>query len=201
MKIMQYLLLAFCLFLTSTSYSQEVSESILSYKGSFSPLFSKESSVLYVDFLKRYSIDSNDTSYVFVIDLQKDQLEETGVSLGATVFGSNLAFGSSKSYKLNKIRDNSVLGKEEFLEFYSCIKKVHSFISKQRKYGESSGDMVATCGTDNLLMGGEFVKSGNGGKTNYYFKVGENATYSMKRSQFIEIVKVLSKIKSDWETK
>ena len=50
------------------------------------------------------------------------------------------------------IRDNSVLGKEEVLEFYSCTNKVHSFISKQKMYGESSNAMVATCGGDNILM-------------------------------------------------
>ena len=68
-------------------------------------------------------------------------------------------------------------------------------------YGESSSDMLATCGGDNMLMEGEFVKSKTGGKVNYYFKVDENTTYSMKRSQFVEIVKVRHKIKLYWEAK
>lgn len=166
---------------------QDVSESVYSYKDKFSPLLSIETGVLYIDLVKQYAIGSGDTSFVFIIDLQEDQLELTGVSLGSTLFGHT-------SYGLNKTREQSVMNKEGFFEFYDCIKRVHSFIGNQKDYGTSTNDMVATCGVSNIMMGGEY----SGDDTKFYFRIGENATYSMKVSQFIEVVKVLSKIKDYW---
>jgi hypothetical protein len=182
---------------------QDISESIINFKEKFYTLFSGESAILSIEYIKTYSINGTDTTNYFILDIKNQNLELANISLVSTIFDLNWALASSRDkYSINKSQNKSILEKEKFLEFYECINKVYSFIAKTEKFKESENSIVATCSVENISIGGEydpnkFARS----RVIFYFKVGEDVTFQMRKDQIESILKVLRDIKNNWISK
>ena len=81
--------------------------------------------------------------------------------------------------------------------------KVYHFITRKATYNGDKKNLVATCGVGNVTFGGEYNPEGYNVDevATFYFKIGENAAYEMKKSKFESIIKQLKEIKSLWESK
>jgi len=203
-KTMKYLLTLIISIITLFPVMcQDISESIINFKEKYNPLFSSESAIISIDYIKTYSIDASDTSYYFILDIKNKDLEVESISLGSTMFNLNWISTTARSnYSINKTQSKSILEKEKFVEFYDCMSKVHSYISKSERFKTIENSVVATCGVENISIGGEYnPKKTLGSKVIFYFKVGDEATYQMSMKQFQSIVKVFRDIKNDWLTK
>lgn len=184
-------------------YGQYICESIISYKDTFNPIFSAESAILSMDYLKNYTISKTDTSYLFILDIKEQNVELEQMSLGAILFNyDRLGMKSEKVYAIKSNADQTILNKDEFMEFYNCINEVYSYIAQQQTYGKSKNNIVARSNVENIIVGGEYRPSKIfGKKVQFYFKVGDKATYEMNIVQFESIVKVLREIKNYWKEK
>jgi hypothetical protein len=189
------LILVWFSIMTISLGAQSISESMYHYKDVYNPLFSSDKSVLYLDLIRNYPMSGGDTSHVFNIELKKQEVEEQGFTLGYAVIGG---YGIASTYDIKRREGSIVLNKLEFDEFYSCIREVHSYVSKYEKYGASDNDIVATCGASSLVMGGEYTSRG-GDSVRYYFRLGGTGTYSMTESQFIDVVQMLKRMKLYWD--
>lgn len=181
-------------------YGQNISESIVSQKETFNPLFSAESAVLSMEYLKNYTVSETDTSYYFIFDIKEKNVEVDNISLGSIIF-NNTGFGgsSAKIYTFKKDGGQTVLNKGEFMEFYKCINEVYLFIAQEQIYGENENNIVATNSVKNILVGGEYRPKSFRNKVQYYFKIGDQATYEMNKDQFEKIVKFIREIKNNWK--
>ena len=182
-------------------YGQNVSESIFSQKETFNPLFSDYEAVLSMEYIKNYTVSEADTSYYFILDIKEKNIEVDNVSLGSIIFnGSGFGVSSAKIYTLEKDGCQSVLNKGEFMEFYKCINDVYLFIAQEQIYGVNENNIVATSSIKNISVGGEYwPKSSSWNKVQYYFRIGDQATYEMNKVQFEKIVKFIREIKNNWK--
>ena len=182
-------------------YGQNVSESIVSQKETFNPLFSDYEAVLSMEYIKNYTVSEADTSYYFILDIKEKNVEVDNVSLGSIIFNSSgIEVSSTKIYTLEKDGGQSVLNKGEFMEFYKCINDVYLFIAQEQIYGVNENNIVATSSIKNISVGGEYQpKSSSLNKVHYYFRIGDQATYEMNKVQFEKIVKFIREIKNNWK--
>lgn len=193
--------LLFCL----NASGQIISESILNSKEKFDPLFGKESSILSIDYVRNYEIGKSDTLYFLDIFINNKLTEAQSVSLGSSIFGSGLltgsSFGINTTYSTDEQEGNIKLNREDYLEFYTCVQTLYTFISKRQKFSDKKLNTVATCSIKNLSIGAEYdpakpVDSESGLK--FYFKLGDETIYRMTKSQFENTMGLFRKVKSLW---
>lgn len=177
--------------------SQNISESLLNYEDSYYTLFGKESGTISIDLIKGYSIGEVDTSYNVIISVANKEIVQEGFSLGTTILNSNNTFFSATNYAISKDIDQLILNYEEFIQFYECISSVFTYVGTKDVTGKYSTNIIASCGVNNLVVGGELLPKNSFDKPLlFYFKIGKRATYEMNKTQFISIIKALKDIKA-----
>jgi hypothetical protein len=173
-----------------------VTESLHNLREKYNPLFSNESSILTMDFVKIYTLDKPDTTYTFLLKVNKTTVDAASVSIGISSLGSGLGV----SYDVNKNEGEIVMNYEEFKEFYSCISKSYVFVNNI-KYKKDKVNTIATCNIGAITAIAEYnPKAPNGNEIKFYFKVGNEATYQMSKLELEKITKTLKSIVEKWDS-
>lgn len=198
---MKNLNLALLLLLVSNVLlAQQINESIINFKEIYDPVLSSEKAVISMDFVKLYTVDLQDTSYLFTIKVANETIQKESVSLGSAIFsGGSWGVGRNANYSVNSTENQTTLNKEDFASFYECINKTFTFITQKETFSKSKNNFVATCGSGSLLVGGEYNPENKAQKSTFYFQLGQN-TYSMSKNQFQKIVSTLRNIFSTWKS-
>ncbi len=204
MKFQKILITAILFFSVSPLFSQSVTELILSLQKSYNPLFSNKASFLGLDFIRTYNVSSTDSTYYFMISVNQVQTVGQGYSVGTTIFGSGI-FGNpglaiSGAYTKVASGGTIVLNHKDFLEFYECANDVYTFIVFKQLHKTTNFNTVTTCSVGNLTFGAEYFPNVTSPSDNlkFYFKVGDEATFTMNKVEFEEIVKTILGAKNLW---
>ena len=199
----KFLIFCFLIFVIGDTSSQNVTESLLNLRKSYSPLFSKSSSILSIDFVKKYSLHKVDTSFQLILTVKNTQLEASGFSVGTSIFSSNSIIGgsssTSKSYEYQRNDGEMIFNYERFIDFYKCTASVYKFISERKMYSNSKINTVTICEFDPISIGAEY-DPGKLADLKFYFKIGDKSVFQLSKIEFEEIMKLFSDIKKEWET-
>ncbi|HMQ85478.1 MAG TPA: hypothetical protein PKA00_21385 [Saprospiraceae bacterium] len=189
----------------SICFGQIVSESMVNLRKKYNPLFSKESSVLAIDFVREYEINKPDTLYYMIIKVNKVILEQETVSIGTSIFGSGWlngsSFGASASFKINESEGEMVFSLENLEEFFECANSIYKFIVGKNSKGEKM-NTISYCEVGDIILGAELItyQSGITGM-NFYFKIGNDVVYKMRKDEFEEIMGTVNQIRKSWQGK
>jgi hypothetical protein len=187
---------AIILALSTVCTAQQVMESVSSLTKQYRPLFGTKASTISVDFLKNYQVGSKDTSYLLVMSVGNQSSEAVGYSVGATVFDMFSAVSVSNQYAIKKTAGKVSMDRVAFLEVYDCINKVFKFTATRANYVNNGKNALCTCGIDGVMFGGEH--DGGSAAPSFYFRVGDDATFSMNQAEFSEIMRVMNDAKRQW---
>lgn len=188
---------ALLIFALNMVIGQQVTESVSTLTKNYRPLFGTKASTISIDFLKNYNVGSKDTSYLLVMSVGNQSTEAVGYSVGATVFGMYSAASVSGHYAINRTAGKVSLDKVAFMEVYDCISKVFKFTATRANFGGSDRSALCTCGIDGVMFGGEH--DGGASAPSFYFKVGEDASFSMSQAEFSELMRVMNDARRVWQ--
>jgi hypothetical protein len=204
MKFQKIIFASILIFSVAPLFSQSVAESILSLRKSYNPLFSDKASFLGLDFIRTYNVSSSDSTYYFMVSVNQVQTEQQGYSVGTRIFGSGI-FGNpglaiSGVYTKKATGGTVVLNQKDFLEFYECANDVYTFIVFKQLHKTTNLNTVTTCSVGNMTFGAEYFPNVTSPSDNlkFYFKVGDEATFTMNKVEFEEIVKTILGAKNLW---
>lgn len=197
MKVSKTAIVAAMLCTAWLAHGQQVTESVSNLTKQYRPLFGTKASSISIDFLKNYQVGSKDTSYLLVMSVGNQSSEAVGYSVGATVFDMFSAVSVSGHYAINRTAGKVSLGRESFLELFDCINKVFRFTATRANFGSSDRSALCTCGIEGVMFGGEH--DGAGTAASFYFKVGEEAVFSMTQAEFSELMRVMNDAKRVWQ--
>lgn len=188
----------FLLLLVATSLSlngQVVSESLNSMKKKYSPLFSKKSSVLAMDFLRTYDLSKPDTAHSLLITVDSRELEQESVTVGAFVVSTLAGGTASSTYNINKEAGGVSLSQTQLDSLYDCSNKAYTFVAN-RSARKSKHNAVASCGVDEIVLAGEYNPGATlvSGVKKYYFRIKE-AVFEMKEGDFLQVTRFLKQSK------
>lgn len=181
---------------------QTVYESISTLQKSYNTFFGREQATLSVDLIQQHDIGSKDTSIYMLLKVDQKQTETVGYTIGASLFGSNLANGvvgsGSKTYVYQK--DNGVisLGYEEFLEFYAALNKTFTYINNLKQNRNTKQNSVVTYQYNDIIFGGEYTPALYSTPVTYYIQIGD-AVFTIPEQRFVEIAQTVRQMKLTWE--
>lgn len=195
MKYHIHIVAAWLLACTALS-AQHVTESVNNLQRRYSPLFGSTASTITLDFLKHYDLGGKDTSYLFVVSVSNRTAELQGYSVGASVFDLFSGVSMAGNYDIKKANGKATMGKDDFMALFECVNKVFKFaVTRAMRDGERHG-ALCTCGVGDVMFGGE--QGGEGSAPSFYFKVGDDATFSMSQAEFTEIVGIMKGARNVW---
>ena len=185
------------LLLASTfCFGQTISESLVNLRKKYNPLFSGESAVITVDYVKQYQMNSTDTTYSVIIKVNNESVEQQSFSIGTSIFGSITSGGT---YKVDKQAGEVVFNKENLMDFYECANNIYKFISS-RSNNDKAINTVTYCEIENITIAAELVYYASGSQeVKYYFRVGDSVVFQMDKNEFEQIMRTFVQIKKDWE--
>lgn len=178
-----------------------ITESLFSLRKKYNPLFKSETSVLTMDFTKSYTVGNTDTSYFFIVKVNKTDIEIESLSVGTAILGSDLGAGSSIDLSITESEGQINMNRTEFKQFYDCASAAYTFVSGKRVFAQDKVNTTAKCNIGDITIIGEYYprKVTDYGDLRFYFQIGEAATYNMKQSEFEEIMGALLGIEKRWQ--
>lgn len=181
-------------------YSQTVTESLINLREKYNPLFSKESSILTMDYIRTYTIGKKDTTYAFIVRVNKTDMELTNISVAASVLNSNVLVGASNSYELKNNVGQLSMDWEMFKEFYAGARNIHNFIIEKKTFSKEKLNTMASHKIGDIVLVAEYIPSAKlTSDIKFYIKFGQDTTYEMTKTEFENIMRVVGTIKKDWE--
>jgi len=196
---MKYLVL---LLLPFTSSGQTVYESISTLQKSYNAFLGKDQASLSIDLIQQHDIGSRDTIYYMMLKVDQKQAETVGYTIGASLFGSNLASGAlgsgSKKYVYEKDHGVISLGYDEFIQFYDALNKTYSYINTVKQHRSSKQNSVVTYQYKDVVFGGEYTPALYSTPVTYYIQIGD-AVFTIPEQRFTEIAQNVRHMKLVWD--
>jgi hypothetical protein len=197
---MKNLLAILFVLLSYSIYSQTVTESIIDLREKYKPLFSKESSILTMDYIRTYTIGKKDTMYAFIVKVNKTDMELTNISVATSVLKSNMFVGISTSYELKNNEEQSIMDREKFKEFFAGAKKIHTFILDKKLYTKKKLNTMVSFKIDNIVLVAEYIPAAKLSiDIKFYIKFGQDTIYEMTKTEYENIMRVVSSINTKWK--
>jgi len=198
---MKNLFVFLLILLFHSTYSQTVTESLVNLREKYNPLFSKESSILTMDYIRTYTIGENDTTYAFIVKVNKTDMELTNVSVAASVLNSNILVGTSNSYELKNNEGQLIMDWEMFTKFHAGAKNIHKFIIDKKMFNKEKLNTMVSSKVGNIVLVAEYIPTARiNSKLKFYLKFGQDTTYEMTKLEYENIMRVVSTIKVNWES-
>jgi hypothetical protein len=156
-----------------------------------------------LDFVKLYELSEQDTTHAFLINVNQVAIEQKGHSIGVSLFSSGIIDGSgvvvSGTYSKKETGGTVNLNKENFEKFYNCINNVYRFIAQRPIQKGAKLNTFTTCSVGEITLAAEYNPNSSSPETlKFYLKVGEEATFSMSKLEFEEIVTTIREVKNLW---
>lgn len=197
MKVSKMILIAAFALLSVPIFSQHITESPLTLKRKYAPVFGNTSSVMMMSLCRDYTIGEPDTVYSFQILVKETEKEVTAMSIGMSSFNVGSIVGGSGSagavVRYEHQNGAVLMDRGKFNDFYKCINDVYKAAVGMSARNERT-NAVCTCGLDGIIFGGEFIP-GAANENKFYFKL-EDAAFQMSRAEFEEIVKFVRDCKN-----